>query len=78
MIYKEIDTIVLAIDRLEHGLRKGDLGAVVAVYPDAIEVEFVTGSGATQALLTLPLSAIRPIAANDLPSVRPINSSSAA
>jgi hypothetical protein len=38
--------IVLDRDLPAHGLRKGDLGAVVQVYePDGLEVEFVTASG---------------------------------
>ena len=44
MTYQVLDTVVLARDVDEHGLRKGDLGAVVEVYePDGLEVEFVTG-----------------------------------
>ena len=40
-----------------HGLKRGDLGTVVEVYAsDAIEVEFGTASGRTQALVTLPPS----------------------
>jgi hypothetical protein len=55
----------------EHGLRKGDLGAVVEVYePDGLEVEFVTASGRTAALLTLNARGVRPVAADDLVSVR--------
>ncbi|MEQ1730951.1 MAG: DUF4926 domain-containing protein [Vicinamibacterales bacterium] len=37
-----------------HGLKRGDLGAVVDQFgPDAYVVEFVAGSGSTQALVTL-------------------------
>ena len=54
MMYKLLDTVVLDRDLPEHGLRNGDLGAVVEVYaPDGLEVEFVTASGKTQALVTL-------------------------
>ena len=54
MEYKLLDTVVLDRDLAEHGLRSGDLGAVVEVYePDGLEVEFVTASGKTQALVTL-------------------------
>jgi uncharacterized protein DUF4926 len=54
------------------GLRKGDLGAVVEVYePDGLEVEFVTASGKTEALLTLGVTDVRPVAENDLVAVRP-------
>jgi hypothetical protein len=45
-----------------HGLKSGDVGAVVQVYSaDAIEVEFVTASGHTQALVTLTSKLVRPV-----------------
>jgi uncharacterized protein DUF4926/uncharacterized protein DUF6883 len=72
MTYQLLDTIVLDRDVPEHGLRKGDLGAIVEVYdPDAFEVEFVTASGKTAALLTLNARDLRPVADDDLVSVRP-------
>ena len=72
MTYQLLDTIVLDRDVPEHGLRKGDLGAIVDVYePDAFEVEFVTASGRTAGLLTLNARDIRPVADDDLVSVRP-------
>jgi len=71
MTYQVLDTVVLERDLLEHGLRKGDLGAVVEVYePDGLEVEFVTASGRTAALLTLSARDFRPVADDDLVSVR--------
>jgi len=70
--YRELDTVVLRHDIPASGLKAGDLGAVVHVYaPDAIEVEFVTASGQTQALLTLQASDVRPVQDNDLLAVRP-------
>ena len=72
MTYQLLDTIVLDRDLPEHGLRKGDLGAIVEIYqPDALEVEFVTASGRTAALLTLNTRDIRPVADDDLVAVRP-------
>jgi len=69
--YKELDTIVLSRDLPEQGLRRGDLGAVVQVYDaDAFEVEFVTASGRTQALVTLTTADVRSISDEDLLSVR--------
>lgn len=69
--FRELDTVVLVRDLPEVGLRSGDLGAVVQVYGDeAVEVEFVTASGRTQALLTLPVSDIRPVRDDDLMAVR--------
>jgi Domain of unknown function (DUF4926) len=72
MTYQLLDTIVLNRDVPEHGLRRGDLGAIVEIHePDAFEVEFVTALGRTAALLTLNARDIRPVADNDLISVRP-------
>ena len=71
MSYKELDTIVLRRDLPKQGLRSGDLGAVVQVYgDDAIEVEFVTASGRTQALVTLNTQDVRSVSDEDLLSVR--------
>jgi Domain of unknown function (DUF4926) len=69
--FKELETVVLDRDLPGAGLRKGDLGAIVGVYaPDGIEVEFVTASGRTEALLTLNVSDVRPVRDEDLMSVR--------
>lgn len=73
MMYKLLDTLVLARDLPQHGLRAGDLGAVVEVYePDGLEVEFVTASGKTQALITLNVNDVRPVRENDLVAVRSV------
>jgi hypothetical protein len=70
-IFRELDTVVLIRDVPEAGLRSGDLGAVVQVYGDeALEVEFVTAAGRTQALLTLPITAVRAVSDDDLLAVR--------
>ena len=56
----------------ERGLRRGDLGAVVQLYePDGLEVEFVTASGRTEALVTVNVRDVRPVADVDLVAVRP-------
>jgi hypothetical protein len=71
MRYRVLDTIVLDRDLPEHGLRKGDLGSVVEVYEqDGFEVEFVTASGRSAALLTLNGRDVRPVSDDDLVSVR--------
>lgn len=76
MSFKVLDTVVLATDLPEYGLRQGDLGAVVQIYePDGLEVEFVTASGKTEALVTLNVSSVRPVMDNDLVAVRPYNRS---
>jgi Domain of unknown function (DUF4926) len=69
--YQALDTIVLDRDLPDRELRRGDLGAVVEVYePDGLEVEFVTASGRTAALVTLNTRDVRPVADDDLVSVR--------
>ena len=76
MTFKTLDTVVLDKDLPDLGLRKGDLGAIVLVYdPDGLEVEFVTGSGRTQAVVTLKSEDVRPIGDGDLIAVRPVDRS---
>ncbi len=73
MKYKLLDTVVLERNLPEHGLHTGDLGAVVEVYePDGLEVEFVTASGKTQALVTLNVNDVRPVQDSDLIAVRSV------
>jgi hypothetical protein len=74
MSYREFDTVVMTADMPSHGLKSGDVGAVVQVYSaDAIEVEFVAASGHTQALLTLMTSLVRPIGRNDILAMRQLD-----
>ena len=76
MKYKILDTVVLNNNLPDYGLRKGDLGAVVHVYePDGLEVEFVTASGKTEALVTLKTDGVRPVVDNDLVAVRSFSQS---
>ena len=75
MTLRNLDVVALTEDIPAHGLKQGDLGTIVEVYAsDALEVEFVTASGRTQALVTLPPSAVRPVGDNDLVAVRPVTS----
>lgn len=72
MTFNRLDVVVLERDLPDHGLKRGDLGAVVEVYePEGLEVEFVTASGRTEALVTLATSDVRPVVGNDLVTVRP-------
>jgi hypothetical protein len=69
-----LDTVVLKKDIPEQGLKAGDVGAVVEKYGStAIEVEFVTGAGRTQALVTLGVDDVREFGASDLLSARPLD-----
>lgn len=73
MELRTLDVVVLDRDLPSHGLRKGDLGAVVHVYPaDDLEVEFVTAAGKTKAVVTLSRKDIREVRDNDLISVRSV------
>lgn len=76
MTLRPLDIVVLRKDLPAHGLRQGDLGAVVEVYAaEAIAVEFVAASGRTQALVTLRPEDLREVGDDDLVAVRPIRSS---
>ncbi len=70
-MFNLLDTVVLDRDIPEHGLRRGDLGAVVDIHDaDGLEVEFVLASGKTQALLTLNVTDVRAVGDGDLIAVR--------
>jgi hypothetical protein len=74
MSFKEFDTVVMKTDMPSHGLKSGDVGAVVHVYSaDAVEVEFVTASGGTQALLTLSTKLLRTVGPKDILAVRQLD-----
>jgi len=74
MRFERLDCVVLVRDVSEHGLRAGDVGVVVEVYPGGgLEVEFITGSGMTQALLTLREGDVRSIESHDLLTTRRVS-----
>ena len=65
---RELDLIVLTRDLPRHGLKTGDVGAVVHCYSDqhAYEIEFVTAEGKPLAVLTLTESEIRPFSQKEI------------
>jgi hypothetical protein len=68
------DTVILKADMPSYALCAGDIGVVVELYePDGLEVEFVTGSGKTQALVTLKGGDVRSITHTDILAVRSLN-----
>ncbi len=74
MNVNELDTVAMEVDLPSHGLKRGDIGAVVQVCsPDTIEVEFVTAAGHTQALVRLSTTQIRAVGARDLLAVRQLD-----
>ncbi len=69
---KPLDPVVLTKDLPRQGLKRGDLGAIVDVFEaESLEVEFVTASGKTEALLKLAVADVRSVADSDMLSVRP-------
>lgn len=70
MTFRDLDTVVLERDLPEYGLQRGDLGAIVHVHEQVLDVEFVRLSGETQAVVQLSPSDIRPVQDADLPAVR--------
>jgi len=76
MKYKLLETVVLDRDLPERKLKRGDLGAVVQVYePDGLEIEFVSASGMTEALVTLKETDVRSVSNDDLIAVRQLDRS---
>ncbi len=74
MMFHTLDVVVLNTDLPNHGLRRGDLGTVVEIYkPTGLEVEFVTVSGRTKALVTLAAPDVRAVSDDDLVAVRPVS-----
>jgi hypothetical protein len=69
---KELDTVVLTKDLPEHGLKKGDIGAVVHSFKDkkAFEIEFITGHGGTVAVATLKAEDVRLMQGKEILHVR--------
>ena len=56
----------------ESGLQAGDIGTVVMIHQQGqgYTVEFMTLSGDTVAVVTLPADQVRPIRANEIAHVR--------
>lgn len=70
----ELDPIVLVDDLPEHGLRAGDLGTVVHVYPGGkgLEVEFVALNGETLAVVSLLPTQVRSVASREIAHARAV------
>jgi len=71
MEFELLETVVLKRDLPEHGLKEGDLATVVELYESGgLEVEFVTASGKTQAVVTLDVEDVRKPEPSDMIAVR--------
>jgi len=71
---KEHDCVVLTGDIVAEGLQTGDVGTVVHIHKDgtAYEVEFITLTGRTVAVVTVDAKKVRPVASRDLSHARPL------
>jgi hypothetical protein len=69
---RELDTVVLADDLPEHGLRRGDLGTMMLVHAGGAgcEVEFLTLGGDTVAVVSLRASQVRPAGGREIAHAR--------
>jgi hypothetical protein len=69
---EELASVVLTADMPERGLQAGDIGTVVMVHQEGkgYTVEFMTLSGDTVAVVTLPAEQVRPIRTNEIAHVR--------
>ena len=70
---REHDRVVLLADVPESGLKAGDVGTVVHVYPGgaAYEVELMTLTGETVAVLTLSADQVREVRPGEVAHARP-------
>lgn len=68
----ELDVVVLTRDLPDYGLEAGDVGTVVMVHAEraGYEVEFMTLTGETVAVVTLPADAVRSIREREIAHAR--------
>lgn len=71
---EELQRVALAVDLPEEGLKRGDVGTVVMIYEEGrgFEVEFVTFSGATVAVVTLEASQVRALGDREIAAARAV------
>jgi hypothetical protein len=69
---REHDCVVLTQDIPDEDLRAGDVGTVVHIHREgaAYEVEFMTLTGRTIAVVTVLPSQLRPVSSHDVSHVR--------
>ncbi len=71
---EEHDRVVLTTKEPDAGLETGDVGTVVHVYSEgeAFEVEFVTLTGDTVAVLAIDRDEVRPVQSRELTHARSV------
>ena len=69
---EELTSVVLTTNLPERGLQAGDIGTVVLVHQEGkgYTVEFMSLSGDTVAVITVPAERIRPIRTNEIAHAR--------
>jgi hypothetical protein len=69
---KELDPVVLTQSLPEEGLQAGDVGWVVMIHAGGAgyEIEFVTLTGETISVVTVPAEAVRPVRAKEIAHAR--------
>lgn len=68
---REHDSVVLTVDLPEHRLKKGDVGTVVLLHGNAgFEVEFMTLSGETLAVVSLSKDQVRRVGSREIAQAR--------
>jgi hypothetical protein len=69
---EELNSVVLAVDLPEYGLKEGDIGTVVLVHQNGkgYEVEFVTLDGETVAVVSLFPAQLRPVSHREIAHAR--------
>jgi hypothetical protein len=69
---KELDPVVLTKGLPEHGLQAGDVGWVVMIHAAGAgyEIEFVTLTGETVSIVTVPAETVRPVQAKEIAHAR--------
>jgi len=74
MALRELESVVLTTDLPAYGLRSGDIGTVVLVHDEGAgyEVEFVTLTGETVAVVSLSASQVHPIAPREIAHARSV------
>ncbi len=71
---EEHDRVVLTTKEPDAGLEPGDVGTVVHMYSEgeAFEVEFVTLTGDTVAMLAIDRDEVRPVQSRELTHARSV------
>jgi hypothetical protein len=80
---EEFKEVVLLRDLPREGLRTGDVGVIVEVFPRrdrapaGYMVEFITLTGETVAVVDVTADAVRPVSDGDMPQARSMSGSRA-